>query len=495
MSADDDWVITRVNETMARLVGSDAASLVGRPFSSLLSPGSRIYHETHFAPLLHLQGEVAEVSVELVNDDGTRLPVLLHAIQSPAEPSAPDDRSIQIGVMPAPARRRFERELQEARRSADTAAERIRLLYRVIIALSGAVTPREVTAQFEQAISEVPGASAEVWLPWDTDHLIRSTSQPVGSPELLANDLQGDIAKVWRSRQTVWHEGTSVAVVPILHGGDILGVLRLDVVGMDADLGESMAAQLGQSLRRARLYEHKDWLLGMAVHDLRTPLTVVTGYAELLALHGSQRLTDKDQQMVDEIIRSGHRMSALVDDVLEMSSVESGLMVLDRTGMDLAALASRVIDDHASHAADKRIEVALEMQGDLLVLADERRLRQVFDNLISNAIKYGRVGSVARVTLRGAPDSVRIEVQDQGEGIRQEELLHVFKAFHRTSSRPTGGETSTGLGLSIARSIVEAHGGTISVASTTGVGSVFTVNLPRHTTPEAGDVHDIHPPG
>jgi signal transduction histidine kinase len=104
----------------------------------------------------------------------------------------------------------------------------------------------------------------------------------------------------------------------------------------------------------------------------------------------------------------------------------------------------------------------------------------VFDNLISNSVKYGRLGSTIVVRLRGEQQAVRLEVQDQSEGIPESELGKVFEAFLNTSSQTTGGETSTGLGLSIARSIVEAHGGTISVSSTIGVGSQFAVNLPRH---------------
>ncbi|MFT5222525.1 MAG: signal transduction histidine kinase, partial [Glaciecola sp.] len=458
-----------------RLVGSDAATLVGRPFSSLLNAGSRIYHETHFAPLLRLQAEVAEVSAELVSSDGSRLPVFLHATQSDATFSP-----VHVGVIPAPARRRFERELQAARRSAETSAARIRLLYQVIAALSGAVTPSEVTACFERTISQVAGGRTEVWLPWDEDHLIRFSSEQLGSPETLATDLQSEIANVWRSRMALGHDGIGMAIVPILDGPEILGVLRVEALDMDMALAESLATQFSQGLLRARLYEHKDWLLGMLAHDLRTPLTMVTGYAKLLAVHGAERQSAKEQQMVQAIISGGGRMSALVDDVLEMSSVQSGMMELARAPTDLAALASRSIVEHASHAKGKGISVTLEAVGDLIVLADEARITQVFDNLISNAVKYGRLDSAVAVRLRGDEQSVRLEVQDQSEGIQDSELGRVFEAFGKVSSQTTGGERSTGLGLSITRTIVGAHGGTITVSSTTAVGSVFTVNLPRH---------------
>jgi signal transduction histidine kinase len=234
-----------------------------------------------------------------------------------------------------------------------------------------------------------------------------------------------------------------------------------------------------------RLNEQKNQLLGVAAHDLRNPLGAIYSCSEYL-LDELKNLDGDQLEMLQFIKTSSQFMLDLIEDILHLAQMESGKIELRMEPTDLAQLASRHVAMNRLIAARKNIRIDLDLEPDLpLIEADSRKIEQVLENLISNAVKFSPPNSAVRVALRRDGDQVRIEVRDQGAGIPKAEWGKLFQPFQRTSVRPTGGEKSSGLGLSIARKIVEAHAGKIWFESEVGKGSTFCVSLPLHSKPAA----------
>ncbi|HEX7708197.1 MAG TPA: HAMP domain-containing sensor histidine kinase, partial [Thermoanaerobaculia bacterium] len=228
------------------------------------------------------------------------------------------------------------------------------------------------------------------------------------------------------------------------------------------------------------LNEQKNELLGMAAHDLRNPLAAVIAYSEFI-LEEEVNLSTEQSNMLRRIQVNGEAMLGIVEDVLDFSAIESGTVRLDPVEVALGDLLNDVVESSGLIADKKNIRIVLAVDRDLPpVLADRRKLIQVIDNLISNAIKFSHPGSSVTVAAGSEPGSgVWISVTDRGLGMSPEQLERLFKPFGRVGVQATGGEKSTGLGLAIARRIIEAHRGRIEVESLAGEGTTFTVVMPR----------------
>jgi signal transduction histidine kinase len=243
----------------------------------------------------------------------------------------------------------------------------------------------------------------------------------------------------------------------------------------------------------ARLDREKNLLLGTAAHDLRNPIGVVLGNAEFLRGElGTIERSEMDE-MLERIERSCRNMLGLIDDLLDLSSIAAGTLELRTRLADARSLASEVVAEYGVLAQKKGIRLTLEAPAPVPVAFDHARMAQVLGNLVGNAIKYSKGGTDVHVFVEHDPHEVRFVVVDQGIGIAPELLPRLFKPFTKGQGTGTGGEKSTGLGLAIVHRIVEAHGGRIAVASELGVGSTFTVTIPRDATP-AQDAPSEHAP-
>ena len=228
-----------------------------------------------------------------------------------------------------------------------------------------------------------------------------------------------------------------------------------------------------------RLNEQKNVLLGMAAHDLRSPLSVIRTYASFLKEDAEDGTAEERRTFAETIERTSRFMVDLIDDTLDLSAIESGKLVLHREPVDLEALVRAQVSLQGVIGAPKGVTFACEARGDIPPLnADGPKLEQVLANLLGNAAKFSPPGSAVRVTVGREGGEALVAVADQGPGMTPEDLAKLFQPFGKTMVKPTAGEKSTGLGLAIARRIIRGHGGDIAVESVPGEGTTFTVRLP-----------------
>jgi len=254
------------------------------------------------------------------------------------------------------------------------------------------------------------------------------------------------------------------------------------LAGLNSELANAQRELARRNAELAGAVREKNQLLGMAAHDLRNPLGIIVGVVDLLGLELADSLSAENRELFSRVASSAEYMLGLINDMLDYSKIDAGRLVLQLHPVDIAELVRQSVAFNSILANKKAINLrfASERSAPRLNL-DPRRIQQVLNNLISNAVKFSHGGSTITVTLQPGPAEVTIAVADQGQGIAAEELGKLFKPFSSTSTRSTDNERSTGLGLAIVRRIVEAHGGRISVESELGRGSTFYLSLPAVT--------------
>jgi two-component system sensor histidine kinase/response regulator len=225
----------------------------------------------------------------------------------------------------------------------------------------------------------------------------------------------------------------------------------------------------------------KDRFLGMCAHDLRNPLSSIRGLAELMNEDALGVLTGEQKEIVQTIHEASQSMLQLVNELLDVATIEAGHLKLDKHPTSVVEIVERSVHLSNIEAAKKNTRIEMvNADGDPMVDVDRNKMRQVVDNLISNAVKYSPKGSIITVVIHSDGKVAGFAVRDNGPGIPDNERHLLFKDYGRLSAKPTGGEKSTGLGLAICRKIVEAHNGTIGVENISGRGAEFIVRLPLY---------------
>lgn len=240
--------------------------------------------------------------------------------------------------------------------------------------------------------------------------------------------------------------------------------------------------ELGQDNSKLKyMNDMKSEFLGMAAHDLCNPVSILNAYSDMLLTGCVGELSDEQKKILNNMKHNFTHMMDMIGNLMDMAMIEAGKLELQQDKVDnLKDLVQECCDAQSISAKDKDIQIHLQAADDLQpTLIDKSRIRQVVNNLLSNAIKYSHKGTQININLANQNDSVRIDVKDQGQGIPKEELGKLFQSYSKTSVRPTAGEKSTGLGLSIVKQIVKAHGGDIQVESEVGQGSTFSFDVPR----------------
>ncbi len=215
-------------------------------------------------------------------------------------------------------------------------------------------------------------------------------------------------------------------------------------------------------------------LLSNISHDLRTPITTISGFAGGMA---DGVIKESDYKKYIGIIRSeAKRLGSLTEGILESAKIQAGNLELNIASFPLQRAVRDAIEANANAAAEKRIKLKTEIPPNLTINADERKLQQVLYNLINNAVKYSQTGGTVTISATGGDDHVEVSVLDYGEGIALSDLPHVFNRYYRSDNAKIGGY---GLGLSIVKTYVEAHGGTVCASSNKQDGTRFVFTIPN----------------
>jgi signal transduction histidine kinase/CheY-like chemotaxis protein len=231
-------------------------------------------------------------------------------------------------------------------------------------------------------------------------------------------------------------------------------------------------------LQRANAF--KSEVLGTVAHDLKNPLGVILGRTEMLTemVGDAASSVDNVKAQVVHIRTAAHRVREIIDSLISDAMADALDITIRREPVDLVALLRDLVDANQPLAARKDQTIMLTPPAKIDCLCDQDRIREAIDNVLSNAIKYSPIGGRIEVAIEASDQSAVIRISDQGPGLSPEDIARLFGRFQRLSAKPTGGETSTGLGLSIVKRIVDLHGGTV-VAETTGPsGSTFKIEIP-----------------
>jgi signal transduction histidine kinase len=231
----------------------------------------------------------------------------------------------------------------------------------------------------------------------------------------------------------------------------------------------------------------KSNFLAMMSHELRTPLTSVIGYAEMMAEGLAGPVTGEQRDYLTTILGKADQLLQLITAVLDVASLESGPLALDRAALSLAEIVASEVALFTPQAGRRGIAIDLEARGGCTVVGDRKKIRQIVSSLLSNAVKFtpdqGRVGVAVRPGPlspyeRDAPHAVQLVVTDSGIGIQRDQVAKIFEPFFQVDSSSTRAFGGTGLGLTLAKAYVEAHGGRIWVDTAPGQGSTFVATFP-----------------
>ncbi|HEY0738454.1 MAG TPA: ATP-binding protein [Herpetosiphonaceae bacterium] len=276
---------------------------------------------------------------------------------------------------------------------------------------------------------------------------------------VLARTLTHPVRELTAATQAVARGGLGEQVR--VRSRDELGILAASFNQMSQDLAHA------STLRRQMTAD--------IAHDLRTPLSVILGYTEALR----DGKLPCDQEIFDTLHTEAQHLQHLIDDLRTLSLTDAGELPLTRQPVVPQALLERTVAAYRTHAQARGIALEVRATTDVPAIeVDPERMTQVLSNLLSNALRFTPSGGT--ITVRAAADNnqTQLIVQDTGSGIKPEDLPHIFERFYRADPARQQGNSSSGLGLAIAKGIVEAHGGTITVQSTVGQGTAFTITLP-----------------
>ncbi|MEP7123079.1 MAG: ATP-binding protein [Byssovorax sp.] len=485
-----EGAIVRVSATMCAYTGFAAPELVGRTFQSLLTMGSKLFHQTHWSPLLELQGSVAEVQLELKHRDGRVLPVLVNAARRAAVPGV--RTLVDIAVFVASDRRKYERELLLARKRAED------LLFRA----------READAA--RAVAEarlrlaLESANLRVWsaeLPGGVRRYERGVAVLLGRPELEEitaatyaghmhpDDRARDEAAVAAALDPSVRAAYSIEY-PLVGADGVERFVRstgqaffdddgqpVQFSGVLEDITdrrraeEALRHQQAEAQQRAILAEQ---LIGIVSHDLRNPLNAVMLGAELLGDLDS----GDNAPVIRRITASAARANRLIADLLDFTQARlGGGLRVARRPIDIHAVVADCLEEVKMAWPGRAIEHRRLGEGE--GRGDADRLAQVVTNLVTNALVYGTPTEPVTVTSVIAEATLELQVHNLGPPIPAALRPQMFEPLRRGDQEAKLGSRSVGLGLYIVREIAVAHGGHIALRSTAEEGTTFVLTVPR----------------
>lgn len=489
LSTATNGAIRRVNATFCRWLGYGPDELVGaKRLQDLLTMGGKIFHQTHWMPLMQIQGSVAELQLELVHRDGRAMPVLINAQRRAVDGESWDE----VAVLLAADRRKYERELLLARRRAEELLDSERAAQDAL---------HVARSRLRLALD-----SAHL-LVWDVDIATGAPTYDPGVRELLG--LPGDGAVDAALYRACIHPDDRAAEEAALRaalaaGGD--GTYAAEYRLVDRDGVERVVSSSGRTV-----YDHQDrpagfsgvlqdvtdWrraesalrsreqearehavlaeqLVGIVSHDLRTPLQAVALGASLLAASG---VSAAQSRTVARITAAAGRANRLIADLLDFTQARlGGGLRVARAEVDLHELVAEGVEELKLAWPGRMVEH--RRRGEGVGRVDPDRVAQTLTNLGNNALTYGAPDRPVTVTSTVAQGELAIEVHNDGPAIPEDLLPHLFEPLRRGEQQVKLGSRSVGLGLYIVHQIAAAHGGRVTVRSLQGEGTTFTLRVP-----------------
>lgn len=305
--------------------------------------------------------------------------------------------------------------------------------------------------------------------------LLIATSATIA--HLIAHDATRDVRFITHRIDEMARVGSAPSGEPLpLRALDDTGWVTREFNDLVARFVEAEQAHRGALSRAEDADRDRAAFLAAVSHELRSPMNAILGFADLLIQEVDGPLSEEAREEVAQIRASGEHLSLLIQDILELSALESGQLRLTRSRTSVSALVGAVVREARVALAGRPVTLRLDAGSEVVAEIDERRMRQVVGNLVGNAVKFTAEGEVVvSVGTDGATCTIR--VRDTGPGISDEERALVFDEFKQTRAERSR-RRGTGLGLAIARRLVLLHGGTLDLESAVGRGSVFTVRLP-----------------
>jgi signal transduction histidine kinase len=302
-----------------------------------------------------------------------------------------------------------------------------------------------------------------------------------GEP-VLVEDVRNDPRFFKNVDETIDFKTRNLLGVPMIAHNKVIGVVQAinkkqETVWTEDDINtlSTLAAQAAIAIENARLFQQSDFISEM-VHELRTPLAALKASTTLLLR--AELPEDRRRDIITTMQGETDRLARMTTDFLDLARLESGRTRLEISPFSAAAFIRECVDVVQHQASDRGVKVTIEADEALILNADRGKVKQVMLNLLTNAIKYNRENGEIFVTVT-LPESAlaKVEVRDTGYGISEESQKHMFEKFYRAADT-AGFTTGTGLGLVIAKRIIEAHGGEMGFSSALGVGTTFYVTLP-----------------
>lgn len=414
---------------------------------------------------------------------------------------------------------------RQARHAAERAAQRTMQLQAVTAALAEALTPAQVSDVIVREGVKALGADAgSIYIRSDDGASLELLTY-IGYPDELQPaharvpiDAQSPLNDAVHSRELVVAEtvealigqwprlaraqaitgDAAVAAAPLLVDQKVLGVIYMafraprQFNAEDRALLTTLARQCAQAFERSRLYAAeqqarsaaqeavhlRDAFLSIASHELKTPVTALLGYVDLLQRRALQNgAQERDLRSIQIIHDQAWRLTNLIGSLLDISRIETGQLRLDPAPLNLRALVERIIGE--MEPVFERYSFSYDLGAEALIVeGDAVRLEQVLHNLFQNATRYSPPGSTVTIRLWREDQTARLSVADQGIGIPEAALPHIFQRFFRAHTDDTHRISGLGIGLFVVKEIVELHGGSVEVESAEGVGSTFSVSLP-----------------
>jgi signal transduction histidine kinase len=344
--------------------------------------------------------------------------------------------------------------------------------------------------------TEVPALADNDEIKFPVSDLAMKSRSTQWTEDVMEDERLRDPALGARPIDLVEQGIRAVIASPLHWGDDFLGVVvfhsRTPRKWSEGDVAliEAAAREVSIALNHAHMFsqavdtatrlraldEMRSDFVAMVSHELRSPMTVVAGIADILKKRQSVLSDDQRDELVETLGREARRLTRLVSEVLDLEAIDQGGVELQLGEVDLASLAREAVTDAG---AAERTELAVE-RGNAVVHADADRVKQVLLNLISNAVKFSAEGTLMKVAVSPEVTAVRISVADEGPGIAESDKEKLFQRFSRLDTG-TERKPGSGLGLYLSRSIVEAHGGEIWVDSVVGEGTTFSFRIPRKT--------------